>query len=90
VSLFTTLSFKRRVFMNTDDKKPNFARELELIKELHKKGSTHTEIAKCIQRERKIFKAEPTDIGNCLIEVEKTILNLFRWRGTKDELTKAD
>lgn len=71
-------------------KEPHEERELELIQELHKKGSTHTEIAKCLQRERKIFKAEPTDMGECLKEVEKIILNTYRWRGTKDELTKTD
>jgi hypothetical protein len=76
--------------MDTKDKQPNMEREFELIQELHKKGSTHTEIAKCLQRERKIFKTEPTDIGECLKEVENTILNLFRWRGTTDEHKKTD
>jgi hypothetical protein len=67
--------------MATYDKKLIHERELDLIKELYKNGSTHTEIAKCIQRERKLFKAGHTDIGECLREVEETILNLCRRKG---------
>ena len=55
-------------------------RELEIVKELYKGGRTHTEIAICVQRERKIFKIGSTEIGDCLKDVERIILNFCRWR----------
>jgi hypothetical protein len=55
-------------------------RELEIVKELYKGSRTHTEIAVCVQRERKIFKIGSTEISDCLKDVERIILNFCRWR----------
>ena len=67
----------------------NGERELELVKELHKKGRTHTEIALCVQRERKIFKVGSIEIGECLKDVEQILLNFYRWRNS-NELKTTD
>jgi hypothetical protein len=52
-------------------------RETALIKELHKKYVKHTEIARCIFRERKIYKKEST-LDECLRDVEDIILELYK------------
>lgn len=66
--------------MTTNKRKnePDREREAELINELHRKGHTHTDIARCLERERKIFKVEPAELSECLKEVERIILNTYR------------
>jgi hypothetical protein len=48
--------------------------EKNLVIELYKKMYSHTDIAKCIQRERKLLKKETLDIAQCLRFVENTLL----------------
>lgn len=62
------------------EKSPDKEREIELVKELYRKGWRHYEIAICLQRGRKIFKWEPTDIEACTKEVMDIILKLCRRR----------
>jgi len=57
---------------------PDKERERSLVLELYEKGNSHTDIARCIARERKIFNIEQKKIGEILIEVENIILDRYR------------
>ena len=52
--------------------------EKKLILELYKKDRTHTEIAICIQRERKVYKNPRIQMSDCLSDVEQIILDEYR------------
>ena len=52
--------------------------EKKLILELYKTDMTHTSIAVCIQRERKIYKNARIQMSDCLADVEQTILDEYR------------
>jgi uncharacterized protein YjcR len=56
--------------------------ERNLILELYNKNRTHTEIAACIARERKIFKRNDS-VTDALLDIEKVILDSYR-RGAND------
>jgi hypothetical protein len=62
--------------------------ERKLILELYRQERTHTEIAVCVQRERKIYKKKQTELNDCLRAVEETILTHYRRK--IDELSEKE
>ena len=61
-------------------KKPDREIELELVKALYQKHYSSTDIAVCLQRGRKIYKWEQTDISECLKDVQDVVLEICRRR----------
>jgi hypothetical protein len=72
-----------------DFSKEQAIHEKKLILELYQQHRNHTEIAICIQRERKIFKQGNTNLTHCLTFVEQTILD-NQHRRNHDECGETD